>query len=301
MTAKVVSPLDYRPINALPYWNTIGEFVTDAVDDTASISGRDKRSLYPATVAFVLWCWQSRGTPLERPRIFRRAIVEEFVHLGMTAYTRGSRATHRATLSLMVEALNPSEAVRVRRAIPRSAPTRPYTRDEVAALHSWAAAQGTPRRHRDAIALLALGLGAGLATREILGARVTDLDTRDDQMHVIVWESRPRVVPIRPDWQRPLRRIIGDLDPASLIFRPGRTGASPGQITDFLLRSRTELDVRPSRMRTTWLLEHLQAGTPPRELLRISGLKNLAALDKIAAFAPKTGHRTTPHTSHKSI
>ena len=54
-------------------------------------------------------------------------------------------------------------------------------------------------------------------------------------------------------------------------------------------------------MRTTWLLEHLDAGTPPKELLRISGLKNFAALDKIAAFAPKTGHSVTPNTSHKSI
>ncbi|WBM79838.1 hypothetical protein KIV56_16970 [Cryobacterium breve] len=293
-------PLDYRPINALPYWDEIGEFVNAAVADTASISGRDARSLYPAAVAFVMWCWQSRGTPLERPRIFRRVVVEEFVHLGMASYARGSKATHRATLTIMVEALNPAETVRSRRAIPRSAPTQPYTREEVAALHSWAAAQGTRRRHHDAIALLALGLGAGLATREILGARVADLETQDDHINVIVWEGRARVVPVRPDWQRPLRRILADLDPAALIFRPGRTGASPGQLTDFLLRSRTELDVRPSRMRTTWLLEHLNAGTPPKELLRISGLKNFAALDKIAAFAPKTGHTSALPATSKS-
>jgi hypothetical protein len=86
-------PYDYRPINALPYWDVIGTFITDAVTETATASGRPERSLYPAAVAFVLWCWQSRGTPLERHRIFRRATVEEFIHLAMTRFTNGSRAT----------------------------------------------------------------------------------------------------------------------------------------------------------------------------------------------------------------
>jgi hypothetical protein len=187
---------DYRPINALAYWDAIGTFVTDAVTETASASGRPERSLYPAAVAFVLWCWQSRGTPLERHRIFRRATVEEFIHLAMTKFTRGSRATHRSTLWLMVETLNPAEMTRSHRPIPRSAPTKPYTPQEVAALHSWATSQGTERRRRDAIALLALGLGAGLATREILGVRLADLDVHTDGMRVIVWEGRPRLVPI---------------------------------------------------------------------------------------------------------
>lgn len=287
---------DYRPINALPYWDAIGTFITDAVTETATASGRSERSLYPAAVAFVLWCWQSRGTPLERHRIFRRATVEEFIHLAMTQFTRGSRATHRSTLWLMVETLNPIEMTRGHRPIPRSAPTKPYTPQEVAALHSWATSQGTERRRRDAIALLTLGLGAGLATREILGVRVADLDARNDDIQVIVWEGRPRLVPLLPGWQRPLRRTLAQLEPNDWLFRPGRASATSGQITDFLLRARTELDVRPSRMRTTWLLEHLTAGTPPQELLRISGLKNLAALDKIAVFAAKTGRTTVPPT-----
>jgi integrase len=280
---------DYRPINALPYWDVIGTFITEAVAEAASQSGRDERGLYPATAAFVLWCWQSRGTPLDRVRIFRQATVEEFIHLAMSNKARGSKATHRATLRLMIEMLNPDEMRRGPRPIARSSPTEPYTPQEVAALHSWAVSQGTPRRRQDAIALLALGLGAGLATREILGVRVTDLDTRANNLQVIVWESRPRVVPLRADWQRPLYRIMDNLEPKDWLFRPGRASATTGQITDFLMRARTDLDVRPSRMRNTWLLGHLREGTAPAELLRISGLRNLAALDKIANFHPKTG------------
>ncbi len=276
---------DYRPVNALPYWHIIGDFTRDAVTEAANQSGRDGRDLFPAVVAFVLWCWQSRGIPLERQRIFRRRMVEEFVHLGMSPYMRGSKATHRSTLTLVVELVNPAEASRDQRPIPRSDPTRPYTPSEVAALHSWASSQGTDRRRRDAIALLALGLGAGLATREILGVKVADIDARGEQLHVIVWEGRPRVVPVLTPWQSPLHRIL-DVQSDTWIFRPGRTGVGEGQITDFLVRSRTVLDVRPSRMRTTWLLEHLIIGTAALELLRISGLKNFAALDKIVAVIP---------------
>lgn len=293
MTGVDLPEYDYRPINALPYWDVIGPFITEAVADTAGMSERDARSLSPATAAFVLWCWQSRGTPLQRERIFRRTTIEEYIHLGMNAYTRGSKATHRATLTLVTGALNPAGLSDRQRPIPRSAPTAPYSAAEVAALYSWATSQGTEHRRRDAISLLTLGLGAGLAAREILGVRVSDID-RTGAIQVIVWEGRPRVVPLSQAWERPIRGVLGDLQWDDFLFRPGRLSPTSGQVTDFLLRARTDLDVRPARMRATWLLEHLVGGTPPQELLRIAGLRNLAALDKLSTFAPRSGVKDFP-------
>ncbi|ASD21704.1 hypothetical protein B7495_06025 [Cryobacterium sp. LW097] len=294
MTDLDLTEYDYRPINALPYWEVIGPFITEAVAEAAAASGRHARSLSPAAAAFVLWCWQSRGTPLQRDRIFRRTTIEEYIHLGMKAYTKGSKATHRATLTLITGVLNPLGLTDHQRAIPRSAPTAPYSAQEVAELYSWATSQGTEHRRRDAIALLTLGLGAGLAAREILGVRVSDVN-RTGAIQVIVWEGRARVVPLSPAWERPIRRILSDLQWDDWMFRPGRHSATSGQVTDFLLRARTELDVRPARMRATWLLEHLTGGTSPQELLRISGLRNLAALDKLRTFAPRSGVKDFPH------
>lgn len=282
---------EFRPINALPYWDVIGDFIRNAVLDAVVRTGRPAADLYPAVVPFVLWCWQTRGTPLEVPRIFRWQVLEEFIHRGMTGYLSGSRATHRSTLTLVVEVLNPTDVRQHHRPIPRSKPTEPYTVAEVAALYSWATSQGTARRRQDALALLALGLGAGLATREILGVKAADIESSANRLLVMVWEGRPRVVPILDAWQPMMRRALNDAEPESWLFRPGRASATSGQITDFLLRARTDLDVRPARMRTTWLLEHLSTGTAPHELLRISGLKNLAALDKITQFSPKMGDK----------
>ncbi|AVL97600.1 MULTISPECIES: hypothetical protein [unclassified Microbacterium] len=275
----------FAPKKAARYWTTLGPVVTAAVNKTASRTGREARSLYPVATAFVLWAWQTKGLELDVAQMFRRRLVEEYVHRGMESFTRGSRATYRSVLLTIVDTVTPpSEAPFP---IPRSDPTPPYNSAEIAALRSWAGAQGSTVRRRDAAALLAMGFGAGLATRELLSVRTGDIDVRGDDVHILVWSGRPRLVPVLPAWQPALREAIEELGDDQWVFRIGRTGVRSAQVTDFLHRGhKTELDVRPARMRTTWLLTHLQARTPPGELLRIAGLEHLAALDRIRRFLP---------------
>lgn len=275
----------FIPIKAAPYWDELEPVVVAAVSKTARLTGREPQALYPVATAFVLWAWQTRGVELDVGRMFRRRVVEEFVHRGMSSYTRGSRATYRSMLISIVNAVTPPSEQPF--PIPRSDPTHPYTPPEIAALRSWAGSQGNSTRRQDAAVLLALGFGGGLATRELLALRVSDVDKRSDGVHVLVWDRRPRLVPILAAWDTALRAAVRDADPSDWLFRRGRTGVRPAQVTDFLHRGHTtELDVRPARMRTTWMLTHLQSGTPPRELLRIAGLENLAALDRLTRFLP---------------
>lgn len=281
------------PIKARPYWSTIGPAVDAAVLKASDATGRDPRSLYPPTTAFVLWAWQSRGIDATVDRVFRRRLVEEFVQLGMPEFSRTSRATYRSLLVAIVDAVTPGyEKVRP---FPRSEPTAPYTIAEVASLRSWALRQGRASRRQDALTLLALGLGAGLATREILTVRVTDLEWDGEALFISVWNGRARTVPVHARWVEPLVRLLDDDDLDRWAFRPGRLGVRGAQVTDFLHRGQqTELDVRPARMRTTWLINHLAAGTPPAKLLEIAGLVNLAALDRVVGFVPDWSSRTTP-------
>jgi integrase len=281
----------YLPILALPYWGIIGAFVEAAVHDSAIACGRDDRDLFAAATPMVLWAWRARGVPLERHRVFQQSMVEQFIHLGMPGAARGSQATLRSTLWRMTEVLNPAGAPRPHRPIPRSEPTTPYTDAGIAELYSWANTQGTPQRSRDALVLLALGLGTGLPTRELLDVRTGDIsiDTTPDgtaTASVVVWRTSPRVVPVLPDWVRTLQSVHTSLGDDSWLFCPGRTGATAGQVSNFLTRTRTALDVRPARMRATWLVRHLADGTPAAELLRISGLQHYAALDRFLRFLP---------------
>ncbi|MDZ8276369.1 hypothetical protein R2Q81_10470 [Microbacterium aquimaris] len=277
----------YAPAKGKAYWERLEPVVTEAVTVAARRLEREERSLYPPAAALALWAWQTRGISAEAKKIFRRHLVEEFVHTGMPDFSRSSRATYRSALLAIADAVTPAHEKTL--PIPRSEPTSPYTAHEVASLRSWALRQGRPGRRRDAMTLLALGLGAGLATRELLSVRGSDLEWRDGLLHITVWEGRARAVPVVPQWTAPLLERGHDHERDSWVFRPGRQGVRGAQVTDFLHRGQqTDLDVRPARMRTTWLLTHLVGGTAPRELLAIAGLKNLAALDRITRFTPGT-------------
>lgn len=276
-------PTPFVPVKALAYWDLLEPVVRPAVEAAAARSDRDANALYPPAAAFALWAWQSRGMPPEGTTIFRQRVINEFIHRGMPNHTRASRATYRSALTTIAEAVTPTwDASAV---IPRSAPTAPYSAQEVARLVSWARSQRNEDRRVDARVLLALGLGAGLTTIELLNVRTRDIDWRDGQLVVQVWSSRPRLVPVDPQWAGGLLAVREHNAPDEWAFRRTRRGVRAPQVTDFLHRHHhTEIDVRPVRMRTTWLVSHLRTSTPPRELLRISGLKNMAALDRLTPF-----------------
>lgn len=279
----------YIPVLALPYWHLLGPFVLDVVARCEGRIDRTPEALYAAVTPMAMWVHQVRGDVLTVERVFRGATIEEFVGRGMGQYLPRSRATMRSTLWRMLEVLAPAEATRARRPIRRAMPTPPYSSAEVTGLHSWALGQATEHRRLDALALLALGLGAGLSTKELLSTVARDVaSTAGGQLVLEVDGRRARQVPVLDDWRGPLSRVLTQRS-NGYVFRPLRRDAAEGQVTDFLLRGRTDLDIRPARMRTTFLVHHLVAGTDPGRLLRISGLSTLASLDRLRPFCPHFG------------
>lgn len=138
----------FVPVKAAAYWELLEPVVVSA----ARVTEREARGMYPVATAFVLWAWQTKALELDVKTMFRRSLVEEFVHRGMGSYTRGSRATCRSLLLAIVDAVAPPSEASF--PIPRSAPTPPYPPAEVATLRSWASAQGTAARRRDACLVL---------------------------------------------------------------------------------------------------------------------------------------------------
>jgi hypothetical protein len=292
------APESYLPIMALPYWDELGPFINRTVSTIAE-SGRDLPGLYSAITPFVLWCWQSRGIDLRDDRIFRRTLADQFIHLATPTLSPASKATHRGALWRAIEILNPHDASVSGLTLPRSAPTIPYNDSEIAELRSWAAGQATLIRRQDAGKLLALGLGAGLATREIIEVTVADVSARPEGMFVSVWASRPRTVPVLPEWTSYLQSSADLPRGQAWVFASGRGAASSDQVSEFLSRARSGLDIRAVRMRATWLRRHLADGMSPIELMQISGIQTLGALQNSLNFAPRTGHKMVPGGGHK--
>jgi integrase len=285
----MTGPSPYRPTIPAEYWQQIGPFVEAAVTDSAGATSYSERELFAAVTPFVLWAWQAAGLPLERRQVFQLSVIDRFTSTEAPTYrTDASRNTIRSRLLRMAEVLHPDQAPRDLRPLGASDPTRPYSPEEIAALRSWARSQRTEQRRRDAEALLALGLGAGLSGREILHVRITDIRGASRGVDVVVGGERPRRVPVLREWERALLERADGPAKEAWAFRAGHTTDNANLITDFVSRSRGRIQLQARRMRTTWIVHHLNVGTPAVALIRAAGVNSLAALDRFLPFADIT-------------
>lgn len=277
----------YQPRRAAQYWDHIGAFVRSAVTDAAPLTVYSERELLAAATPLTMWAWQSAGLPLELDVIFALHTIEWFIAVGLPHYCSDSgRNTLRSRLLRMSKALGvlPSAPPRLR-PLGGSDPSLPYSAREVTALKSWAYAQATPRRTVNAEALLALGLGAGLAGREIINLTMGDIHADEDGVIVTVRGDRPRTVPVLREWELALRDMTVFAADGEAVFRDGRETANHNLITDFISRSEGKIHLQTRRMRATWLVQHLNAGTPLIPLMMAAGLKSTEALDRFLKFA----------------
>ncbi len=276
----------YSPDVFATHWPNIGPFVTACVLDAAPLTTYSERDLFAAATPLTLWAWQTAGMPLDRHAIFSVATIDRFIAVGLVNYSsNASRNTLRSRLLRISETLLTGTAVaRSLRPLGGSDPTSPYKPTEIIALKSWALAQRSIERRRSAEILLALGLGAGLSGREIIETRITDIDVDDHGVVVSVRGLRPRRVPVLRDWERALAEAASTEVGAAWAFRKGQEGGNPNLITDFVSRSRGKIQLQARRMRTTWIVTHLEAGTPPLPLLTAAGVGSLQALDRFTRF-----------------
>jgi hypothetical protein len=287
VTGHSTEPPQYRPRIAAAYWHAIGAFVTAAVTEAAPKTAYTERELYAAATPLCLWAWQTAGMNLDRDVVFSLGSIDRFVAIGMPNYrSSAGKNTIRSRLLRMGEALrtNPATATRALRPLGNSDPTAPYLASEVIELRSWAAAQSNPDRRRNANALLALGLGAGLSGREIITVHSDDVRVGRRETEVRIRGARARSVVVLASWEAHLA-FAANATGATNLFRGGRSTDNPNLITDFISRSRGRVQLQARRMRTTWLVHHLNAGTPAVILVAAAGMKSLAALDRFMPYA----------------
>jgi len=284
-TPKQNTPPRYRPQMDAAYWDQIGPFVLECVDLAAPDTRYSDKELLAAAAPLTLWAWQSAGMELERHRVFSRATIERFIDSGLTGYsTRASKNTLRSRLNRMSEILHSSQTLaRALRPLGNSDPMAPYTSAELVQLQSWATAQQTESRRRNAHALLALGLGAGLSATELLGVHADHITADSHGVHIAVGGVRARRVTVLRQWEEHLRPDGEN----QWLFRQERQGMNRNLITDFVSHAEQRVDLKTRRMRSTWIVHHFTIGTPPLVLLAAAGVQSLESLDRFVRFAPK--------------
>lgn len=279
----------YEPEVPDPVWSEVRDFATSAVAQCSGLTAYSDRDLSIAATKLCVWAWETAGFDLDVTVVFRRDVIAHFVAVGAAEYKPAGRGNLRTQLLRMAEVLLPDHTQRRLPPLPPSDPTRPYKPNEVMSLRAWAETQTTPQRRANARVLLSLGLGAGLSAIEIGHVKIADIIVGEGVTIHVTGERQRDVVVLR-GWESDLVERTKQLAPDRWAFREGHTAFYPNLVSNFVNRSQVAV-VRPQaqRMRTTWIVRHLNAGIPVSALVDAAGVDGLGALSRYLRFLEPVG------------
>ena len=273
----------YGPRNRAPYWPHVEQFVNNCLAESVGRTSYSPKELGAALGPLTIWCWQTGSAALNPSEVLDRDVIEMYVATGLHGWTNASRNTIRSRLLRLSEILAPNQPPAPLRPYGNSDASVPYTLREQAAFLSWARTQGTPLRRANAEVLLALGFGAGLSNEELIRVRLRDLEVTNFGTTVHVTGKRVRDVPLREEWAPLLPRHINDTD--EWAFLPGRRYRSANLTGLFVTKSDGRPTLLVRRMRATWIVHHLNRGSPTIPLLAAAGLRTLEPVDRFLPHA----------------
>jgi hypothetical protein len=274
----------YSPDLPAADWSRIRSFTLGIAEEVAPAVPYPFESVINAVAHHVDWCSNIAGFPMERNALFRRDVIAYAVD-NMPTSTPSTRGRRRSLMLRVGEHLGVIDAPPPLPPLRAAQPSQPYSPSEIIELRSWAEYQDASERRRSALALIALGLGAGLPTRDLCSIRSCDVAASGTA--VVVSGKRPRTVPVNDAWSSVLAELSrAAADPAARLFRP-QARWHDNIVTVFVDRS-SGISVRPTtqRMRATWIVEQLATGTPMHLLLGAAGVASMDALVRYEKFLP---------------
>jgi len=204
---------------APPPWARAEEFIRQCVAETGAPSDSPEfQAQMMWTTCLVKWATGTASLALDRAEIFHPKTIVAF--LRSAPYPRDAEVI-RVWKAMGAELKVPAV---VSPQFPGHAHDQPspFTAADFVGLEDWADGAADPGRRRDADAMLALCLGAGLSGRELFAARAGSLAFTDSGTFVFVPGARPRTVPVHARWEDRVRRRFRDTSAGSFIVTPGR-------------------------------------------------------------------------------
>lgn len=284
-TGRDMTESAYTPDLPAGDWAKVREFTFAVAIDVAPRVPYPFESVMNAIAHHVDWCANIAGYPLEREAIFRRDVIAYAVD-NMPTSSPSTRGRRRSLMLRVGEQLGVIDAPRPLPPLRAAPPSQPYSAAEIIDIRMWAEYQTTPERRHSALALIALGLGAGLPTRDLFSIRGCDVDRSGGDV-VVAGGIHPRTVPVKEPWASVLAELRqASADSTTRMFRP-RARWHDNIVTVFVNRS-GGVSVRPTtqRMRATWIVERLATGTPMHLLLHAAGVSSMDSLVRYEKFLP---------------
>jgi integrase len=227
---------------------------------------------------------ETRGVPASRECLLDYDVIEAFCVAGLAGRAASTRGTYRSALYRLAEAAGgpPGQRATPFAGARAPAPYSPAERTELAAV---AAAQRDPARRASALAMVVFGIGAGLRPGELVALRGSDVIRRGRPVAVHAGGPAARVVPVTAPYAGRAAALADGAGHAHL-FRPGPADRGYKNFVTNFARALTADPAAPrltvSRCRSSFICDHLAAGTPLRELLAITGICQAESLARYA-------------------
>ena len=274
----------YRPhLATREEWSGVADFVRAAVRDLDPEGPHRAREWLRTVTALAVWS-QREGIPLDREEIFAPDNIRRYAEIGCPELSSPSTATRRAVLRTMGRALTedaPWPAPEPM--LPQRPRHPPYSARDEHRLRSLRLPTRYQQRRLDAV--LALGLGAGLWAREYLTATPSDLQTADGVTRLQVHGTRARQVVVRARDAATLLRLAAEYPRENLAgFRASEWDRSRTWNAIRAIDTPTDLRLETERLRSTWIVHHLDRGVHLTVLARHAGLKTTRAFTLLMPF-----------------
>lgn len=291
VVARVIANYTPRGID-LYHWLSIRDFVQQAVGESAPPTVDEARRRMTLVSALADWVGYDACFPVERRTVFDLDVMGEFIDTG-NDWTPKVRRMAQGRLKTLAQRLNPDWPgdLPAESAYSSAWDPQPYTDAEFAAIRAWADEQVTDDGAASAQVLLALTLGAGLHSHEVVALRVSDIEVDGSGALLRVQGQRPREVPVRSDFEQVLIDLLAGVPGERYVFAPEHSRRRSGLVPAFVAQSDPQPEVRPTarRLRATWIVAHITAAVPAPILVTAAGLTNLRAYEGWFYTLPKYG------------
>jgi integrase len=280
---EVAEAMAKRKPRALSDYPKIDAFVRDACYLAAPDTAYTAELLITVAGPFALWCVREQGWPLQPDVIFSRLAIDQYSTAVNLDRADGTRRNYRAMLMRISEVVAPEEHPDPLTPLSRKRIASPYTAKEMEKFRLWAIGQTTPLKRYRAMLMLVLCAGAGLRSSEVAVVHRSDVVVDERGILLNVPGTNPRPVSLTRSWESWMISLLEQApEDLPLWGKPNRNNGSN------LLSSFTQYTVgtypRSDRLRATWIVQQLQAGTPIKELMRALGFEKFENLPRYLEY-----------------
>ncbi len=268
----------YSPMLAPTTWSRVRPFVEETIGERCAHMSRRQIEEHQRSLAFFGdWIVQTGMVELDQ------ALSEDIIDVYTVDRAREILPVMAERERKMLRRLAGMASAVERRAVSTaSAPERPYSDEELGTFQHWANYQRTDHQRAACIAIFTLAVGCGLTSGEILAVRGNDLLDLDGIFAVRVARDG-RIVPVVDRWAECFASVVAQNSANALIVAPHATDRK-GAMRHLLRVSTGDIKPTAARLRMTWLVAHLEAGTPLAALLPASGMTSTDSLRRAMSY-----------------